>query len=352
MTAFETPIGNFPPVNYPPASSHTRTAGDAQLSGSDQYSAMSPTSQPQNYEHLSGFSPNSNMGMSGQSGYGRSEQQNFQSLQFTNYNTPVPLPLLRIPEEPYPGLSFPQDNSPFCSSSASDSTYSTQSDGSRTGRNYGHSSRARSQSINNTPDWVAPFPPFPSHGILGHSNASQFESMIDQFEPQYSSPGMNTPGRAMLEIPGGYGSIQYRETSVGISAVPTYTKPMAQIFPASPARSTDSGMVEINGLQKLQPSHHPIASAMQSSYLLQHQQQQQQSTHLDPYIETYWESFHQLFPIVHRGTFNSSEDALLSSAMAAIGTQYHSSTAARQKGMELNEFCKKSIDHVSIPEQE
>lgn len=41
------------------------------------------------------------------------------------------LPLLRIPEETYtPALSYTQDNSPWCSSS-SDSTYSTQSDGSR-----------------------------------------------------------------------------------------------------------------------------------------------------------------------------------------------------------------------------
>ena len=348
MTAFATQMGNFQPVNYSPTSTHKRTASEAQLSGSDPYSTIEPTArQPPNYEPISGFSANSGMDMSNQNEYGRSGQPNFQSVQYTNYNTPILpiLPLLHIPEEPYPGL-YTQDSSPYCSS-ASDSTYSTQSDGgSRNGRSYGHSNRAELQSINNTPDWSAPYPTFPSHGIISTHHASQFESM-DQFEQPFTSPGMNTPGHSMLEIPGTFGAIQYMGSPVGISALPTYAKPRTQIFPASPVRSNESPMVEHNGVPKLRSSHHSVTSTMHSSSL-----QQQQPSHLDPYIDTYWESFHQLFPIVHRGTFSSSEDTLLSSAMAAIGTQYHGSPAARQKGMELNEYCRKSIDLVSVPKHE
>src|SRR3954468_7054414 len=47
------------------------------------------------------------------------------STPFTGYGAQHALPLLRIPEDPLmPGLSYTQDNSPWCSS-ASESTYST-----------------------------------------------------------------------------------------------------------------------------------------------------------------------------------------------------------------------------------
>jgi hypothetical protein len=36
--------------------------------------------------------------------------------------------------------------------------------------------------------------------------------------------------------------------------------------------------------------------------------------------------------------------------MAAIGTQYHNTSEARTKGIELNETCRKNIDLVSCPE--
>ncbi|KIN06531.1 hypothetical protein OIDMADRAFT_155773, partial [Oidiodendron maius Zn] len=68
---------------------------------------------------------------------------------------------------------------------------------------------------------------------------------------------------------------------------------------------------------------------------------------LDDYISTYWQTFHVLFPIVHRGTFNPAANFLLSSAVAAIGTQYHNTAAARQKGVDLNEYCRRSIDLLS-----
>jgi hypothetical protein len=68
---------------------------------------------------------------------------------------------------------------------------------------------------------------------------------------------------------------------------------------------------------------------------------------LEPYISSYWQFFDAIFPVIHRGSFDPTANTILSSAMAAIGTQYHNTAAARQKGIELNDYCRKTIDHVS-----
>jgi hypothetical protein len=73
------------------------------------------------------------------------------SAPFTGYSAQHALPLLRIPEDPLmPGLSYTQDNSPWCSSS--ESTYSTHSDSSHIGR---MGSRGRSGSLVTAPEWSA-----------------------------------------------------------------------------------------------------------------------------------------------------------------------------------------------------
>ena len=82
-------------------------------------------------------------------------QPGFGDIYIESADAFLPLPLLRIPEEHYiPGLSYTQENSPWCSSS-SDSTYSTQSDGPRWKRH-------RSSSIATVPDWNSPFELQPS----------------------------------------------------------------------------------------------------------------------------------------------------------------------------------------------
>jgi hypothetical protein len=74
------------------------------------------------------------------------------SASFTGYSAQHALPLLRIPEDPLmPGLSYTQDNSPWCSS-ASESTYSTHSDSSHIGRMV---PRGRSGSLVTAPEWSA-----------------------------------------------------------------------------------------------------------------------------------------------------------------------------------------------------
>jgi hypothetical protein len=72
-----------------------------------------------------------------------------------------------------------------------------------------------------------------------------------------------------------------------------------------------------------------------------------QLAQLDDYISTYWQILDSLFPIIHHGTFDSTVDSLLSSAMAAMGSQYHDTPEARQRGIELNEYCRKSIGLVN-----
>ncbi|KAG9247981.1 hypothetical protein BJ878DRAFT_552490 [Calycina marina] len=340
LTSFTNPMDEtFNNMDHSSSASNQRSAYDAQLNNSDPSSAISPnTTRPfNNFNNLSGFQPNSNMDLSSQGEYDRTGQSQFQYTSF-NANAPISLPLLHIPEEPYPGLPYGQDHSPF---SASDSTYSTQSEGSRTGRHYRINSRARSDSINNTPDWSSTYSPFHSQSMIFNHTGSLFDYTLDQFEPQFPSPGMisNMPAR-MWEIPN-HGGAQYGELSaVGISTLPTFTKSPAQSFPASLSRNAEAEMVENMRRQKMVSSHQSTASTMNSSY-------PHQIYGLELYIDTYWESFHQMYPIIHRGTFSPSEDSLLSSAMAAIGTQYHSSAAARQKGMELNEHCRKRIEHCT-----
>jgi hypothetical protein len=70
---------------------------------------------------------------------------------------------------------------------------------------------------------------------------------------------------------------------------------------------------------------------------------------VETYLSSYWQNFHRLFPIIHRPTFDRTEDNLLKTAMAAIGTQYHDSPEARAKGAELNEACRRRIDLVGFP---
>jgi hypothetical protein len=355
MTAYSTISGSFPAVNFPPTPSHKRTASEADLPGASPYSAVSPATSrpPPSYDHMSNnFPTSSGPDLTNQGSYGRPAQQEFERMyseasntNFTNYNTPHALPLLRIPEETYiPSLSYTQDNSPWCSS-ASDSTYSTQSEGSRNGRHWSH--RARSASINTAPDWSAAIPQYSPHGIIGTPQdlrGPQFDALLDQYETPYTSPRMTPPTstRQLLDVPNAFGG--YYMESVGTPALSTYSKPLAQLFSASPSRVSDPGLASIDRRQKLESPQQLGAMSLNSTLNIPYIPQLPQ---IDNYISSYWEAFDPLCPIIHRGTFDPAEDTLLSKAMAAIGTQYHDNADARQSGIELNKYCRESIDHVS-----
>jgi hypothetical protein len=354
MTSYTGMSGNFS-VNFSPgpSPSHKRSASEARLSGADPFSAGASRSPTHYNQMATSFPTSSGPDLTGQSDYGRAVQPDFEGLfseagssTFTNYSTPVTLPLLRIPEDTYiPGLSYTQDNSPWCSS-ASDSTYSTQSESSRSGRRWGR--RARSASINTAPDWLATIPQYSPHGLISTPQDLRdpgFDAMLDYETPYVASPHMTPPSstRQLLDVPNSFGG--YYMESVGTpAAIATYNKPLAHPFQASPTRISDTGLGSTDRRQRVGSPQQLEAltslSAPNTSY-------PPQSSHLAAYISSYWEEFDQAYPIIHRGTFDPIEDTLLTSAMAAIGTQYHHSTKARQRGVELNKFCRESIDHVS-----
>ena len=157
---------------------------------------------------------------------------------------------------------------------------------------------------------------------------------------------MNSPISSrgqLLDVPSSsYGNF-FMET-VGTPALSTYiSKPLAQHFPACPSRTSNPGLDILRGKKDLVESHHLSTFPINTTSAFQQSQPQ-----LDIYIASYWQSFNNFFRIVHRPTFDLVDHDLLKFAMAAIGTQYHDSNEARAKGIELNDYCKKNIDLVSL----
>ncbi|KAH8685999.1 hypothetical protein BGZ60DRAFT_511139 [Tricladium varicosporioides] len=321
---------NFPPINSAGTRNHKRSASVAQLSEGMSYPPPSPGASrtPVSYSQMtSDFSTRTSDFLFAEGG-----DPSFAG----NYTTTPQLPLLRIPEDPFPpALSYAQDNSPWCSSSASDSTFSNHSDGSRSARQW--SQRGRSASI---ADWpISATSPWTSHGLSTtpqDMRGSPFDAVLDQYEQTtFASPRVSPPNASqsqLLDVPG-YGS--YYMESVGTPTLSTYTKPISQVFPASPSRVSNAGLASIDATRaKEQLALHAIPTTT-SEYLPQPQ--------LETYLDSYFEHFHPLFPIIHRPTFDPTDGSLLSTAVAAIGTQYHNTVEARQKGSELNESCRKNI---------
>jgi hypothetical protein len=275
-----------------------------------------------------------------------------QSSTFSHYTTATPqLPLLRIPEDNWnPGLSY--TNSPWCSS-ASDSTYSTQSDSSRGAPHWAH--RGRSLSVATLPDWPVPTAThWPSHAITAthqdlRSPAAFDAVVMERYETRYTPPRMSPPpvshGGQMLGVPNSFnGSIV---EAVGTPALSMYEKTLAQCFPASQPRVLNTGYQSSRKKGRLDGESFQFSQLSSGNTLLVpiHHQQPMLST----YIATYWKTMHILLPVIHQPTFNILENDILTSAMAAIGTQYHDTAESRRHGSELNEFCRKSIEFVSLP---
>jgi hypothetical protein len=353
-TSFETVVPAFQPVNYSPGSSapfNKRSASQAQLQESDSYTTASPghSRQSVGFEQMNpGNFSRDITDMPNQNSFSRSSPSGFDEMsfesedaQFPNYTTTPQLPLLRIPEETYiPSLSYTQDNSSWCSS-ASDSTFSNHSEGSRNGR---HLPRGRSGSL---ADW--PVSAGPSQFGIATTpqdlRSPPFDpSILDQYDTPYTSPRMTPPSRnQLLDVPNSYRGYMYME-SVGTPALSTYNKPTAQLFSASPSRVSAAGLAGINA-PRAKTQLGSLRMSTNTTMITNYQAQ----PHPDNYLTSYWQNFNPLFPIVHRPTFNSTEDDhLLTSAMAAIGSQYQNTPEARTAGSELNELCRRSIDIVSV----
>lgn len=136
-----------------------------------------------------------------------------------NYTTTPSLPLLRIPEvEWVPGLSY--TTSPWCSSS-SNSTYSTQSNGSRTGPHL-ISNRDRSLSVAILPEWEsAPTAPYWSHG---KESAEYVDGIFECYETPFSVPTQKPPAiHTSIRVS------DDTEPSVGTRSLPTLSNPLAPL---------------------------------------------------------------------------------------------------------------------------
>ncbi|KAK0116697.1 hypothetical protein ONS96_012549 [Cadophora gregata f. sp. sojae] len=213
-TGFNTITSSFQAVNFSPASGNKRSATQAQLPDSDGYPSTSPG--PSTSRTTGSFDR-----MPDQSNFSSDVQQVFGDAfgeggtsQFTNYTTapqqPL-LPLLRIPEENWiPGLSY--NNSPWCSS-ASDSTYSTQSDCSRNGPHL--IPRDRSQSIATLPDWpLSAGTHWSPHGLSTtpqEIRSPGYDAVLERYETHtpFASPRMNSPISSrgqLLDVPNSYGN--------------------------------------------------------------------------------------------------------------------------------------------------
>ncbi|KAF4637838.1 hypothetical protein G7Y89_g252 [Cudoniella acicularis] len=339
-------VPHFQPVNFSGSGNHKRKASDAGLPESGSYVPPSPGSSrpPVSYDEMNPGSFTRTTELPDQGNFPR-PTSSFDIFggdsSFSNYTTTAhQLPLLRIPEETFiPALSYPQDNSPWCSSSASDSTFSNHSE---TSRSRHWVPRARSTSIADWPVSAAPSQ-WSSHSISTPQDmrSPPFETILEQYETPYTSPRISPPTSQsqLLDVPNAFGGY-YSMESVGTPTLSTYIKPMSQVFSASPSRVSDPGLAVINA-----PREREQLGALHTSMALASKLPQQPQ--LDAYLNSYWQYFHPLFPIIHRPTFNSADDPLLCSAMVAIGTQYHNTPEARTKGSELNESCRRHTDEYT-----
>ena len=293
--------------------------------------------------HKPDIAPYSPEPMTNQNDYRRAAQSQFDEVYseggkvpFASYTATPQLPLLNIPEETYtPGLSYTQENSPWCSSS-SNSTYSTQSDGPQNLTQWSH--RGRSASVATIPDWPATTTHWSSNAssdTLQDFLAPPFESMLDLYDTSYMSPRMTPPntsrGHQFLDVSDSFAGI-YKMSEL-------YTKPLSALSPfwaqSGPHGEKGSGGSTAARKQLLLLDF-DVNAGIKSNY---------QRQELDLYISSYWEYFDELFPIIHRASYNP-EEQLLTAAMAAIGTQFHYTLEARMRGSELNEACRKGIDSV------
>lgn len=323
-SSYSTITSSFQAVNFQGSAGSKRTASQAHLPESDSYPVSSPGAGPSNrpsgsYDHQ--MTDQNSFGASGQSGFDEPYVEGGM-----NYTTTPQLPLLRIPEDNWiPGLSY--NNSPWCSS-ASSSNYSTQSDGSRTGPQLYN--RGRSLSVATLPDWsTSAAAPYWSHGMNNTPQDTRspgfVDSILESYETPFSSPRISEPVSAraqLLNVPTSVDGFYNMEPSVA----------------STPRFSNNSGLEIFRGKTELVESQQLGTFALSSVSTFQPQPS------FEIYLSSYWQSFHQLFPIIHQPTFDSTQSNLLTSAMAAIGTQYHDSPEARAKGAELNEFCKKGIE--------
>lgn len=135
----------------------------------------------------------------------------------------------------------------------------------------------------------------------------------------------------------------------GAPSLSTYNKPLPQGFASTPFGVAD---IEYSGATR--PGTEGTKTRALETLTIESLVAADAKTlsQLDEYLSSFWKYFAPLCPIIHQGTFKPWDDIFLSAAIAAIGSQYHNSTVARQRGVDLHEICRICIGLVSFNECE
>lgn len=338
------PRAESPPTEYSPHADHKRKRSEEQTS----FSRSNPVGE-RAYEtgEKSSKRPIFSLDTTHMAPYQTLSPQRFKDsspeasiVGHFDWGSPATLPLLRIPgSDQVPGLSYTRDSSPW-GSSLSDSTFSTfsaTSDASHHPRSWSLRSRSTPTSVPVACDRCrkrklrcsgdsrnggicincksagndsCQFSRISLPDVYFRSDAIQYDSIPEQ----YDMPSF----RPLLEVP------------TSFSANHEFIEPSKTPISIWPEMKGSFDIDKFGGLTiSSSPSHQPSFEQ------------------LDAYVLIYWKSFDPLYPIIHRGTFSSSQNPLLVYAMAAIGTQYHSDPNVRKEGVGLNDHCKKVIDLTS-----
>ncbi|KAI5927214.1 hypothetical protein F4810DRAFT_706592 [Camillea tinctor] len=238
------------------------------------------------------------------------------------------LPSLTIPDSNVPGLlPTTTETSPW-PSSASDSNFSTPSDG-----------RGRLA----TNDWPmyqsGTAPSLHSPGIEAMTSAEPF---FNTFSPSHTYP----PYEPMLELPTSFPD----ERSL---LDPTHPHPYSSVRSPTPppvslsAQSAENlvtvtapsipGGPSILGRQK--ESAVTLGPYSGAAFLTAITISRPIRSAIPEYLDVYWKRFDNLFPLVHRRSLEPAADEVLQCAMAAVGTQFLQGKEDRIRGTTLHEFA-------------
>lgn len=169
-----------------------------------------------------------------------------------------------------------------------------------------------------------------------------YETMMESYDAPYTPPRMSPPSRQLLDVPA-YNLGGYYMESVGNPHTSTYNEYLAQTFlPASPSRLSDPRLAVIDRRSKELVGSQQLDTLMNIETVISSPSQSAISN-LDTYLSLYWNNFDKLFPLIHRGTYIQNQNLLLTFAMAAIGTQYHTDPEARNHGVDFNAYCTNII---------
>ncbi|KAI1502646.1 hypothetical protein F5X99DRAFT_427059 [Biscogniauxia marginata] len=238
------------------------------------------------------------------------------------------LPSLTIPDNNVPGLLPPTDTSPW-PSSASDSNFSTPSDGHRRlpANDWSIYQSGAPQSIHSPElDTMTSAAPFFVNNFSPSHQYSPYEPMLDLptsfpdertlLDPThphpYSSVRSPTPPPVSL-------SAQSAENLVTLAApsIPDGPSILGRQKESAATLGPYSGAAFLTAITLSRPILNAIPE----------------------YLDAYWKRFDTLFPLVHHRSFEPIAVEVLRCAMAAVGTQFLQGKEDRIRGNTLHEFA-------------